>query len=548
MSRRLAAILVADAVGYSQLMGRDETGTLARFAEHRRETVEPALERHGGRVFKTMGDALLVEFASTVAAVACAVELAEPGSDGELRFRFGIHVGDVVDQDGDLFGDAVNIAARIEALAEPGGIVLSEDAARQVRGKLDIALTDIGPRTLKNIAEPVRIFALGEVAVRPEEPVSGGVGRRSTLALVPLQHRGDPDQAWLTEGLSEALSIGLAPFDAFDLVEEQGSADFLLDGSLQAAGQRARVSIRLDERATGRRVWGTTFDRTTDDPFTFQDDLVATIACTMGEAIPGEAARALDTRPVASWTAQDHVIDATRKMHRLDAEGCRMARQAIERAMAIAPGAAAARNVLGWIDLIESYWVPDRRLALERAGEIARQLVREDERFCTGWRLLSRVQLLLGRTEEAVAHARRAREINPHDSDVMVSEASAMVRSGHAAEGLPLIERAVRVNPYAPTYYQAELALAQLLTGAPEQALATVRNLTRPQMHSRQTEAVTLVTLGRIDEARRIVEQHLEDIPHATATELCPIIDGPDRQPFIDKLVAAGMPDDEDAS
>ena len=551
MRRRLAAIFVADLVGYSRLMGADETGTLARYAALRRELIDPEIVARGGRIFKSMGDALLVEFSSVVEAVTCAMELARrmPGGEDALQFRFGIHVGDVMDEDGDLFGDAVNIAARIESAAPPGGIVLSEDAARYARGKVAAELTDIGARELKNIAEPVRLFAVGAsppAAPRGEPTASNGdAGRMPSLALTPLRHLGDPAQSFLTEGMSDGLSSALALFQWFDLVENttgQTHPDFILDGSVQIAGPRARITVQLSEQATGRRVWGTTYDRSTDDPFMMQDELIATIACTLGEAIPEEAAHALTARPVETWTACDHTVDAMQKMHRLDPEGCRLSREALQRALAVAPGLEPARLVLGWVGFIETRWAPDRDAKFDEAIAIVRELVRENERNSGAWRLMSRLYLQAGQPDEALTHARRAAEINPYDSDIIVTEGMTLIRSGKSGEGVPLIEKAIRINPYAPSYYQAELALGLLFSGNPGAALEALQKLSRPVMHSRLTHAVTLVELGRLDEAQAQIRQQLIDFPEATVAGTSPVLPGPDAEQFAVALEKAGLP------
>jgi len=558
MPRRLAAILVADIVGYSRLMGRDEAGTLRRFAALRAELIDPAIERHSGRVFKSMGDALLVEFASVVDAVTCAMAICAAMSDDAddaLRFRFGIHLGDVIAEGDDLFGDAVNIAARVEAEAEPGGIVISEDAARHARGKIGAGLTDLGPRQLKNIAEPVRIFRVdaegegeGGAALVTHASTEDQKGRKATLALVPLRHLGDPALAYLSEGLSDGLATALGLFDMFDLVEWTGGdpepPDYLLDGTVQIAGPRARINVRLSEQASGRRVWGTTYDRPTDDPFALQDDLIATIACTIGEAIPEEAAKALASKQPETYTAQDWLTDGLQKLHRLDPEGVRLSRISLRRAQEIDPDLSNAQLVLGFTYAVAmaNGWPTDQDDPLEYALSIARDLVRQNEHLSNGWRLLSRLLLFSDQIDEALAHIRRAHEINPYDSDIIINHGMLLIRIGRIEEGLPLVERACRINPYAPSYYQSELGLAHLLAGRPEAALEALQGLSRPVGHSRLTHAATLVELGRVDEAQELIREHLADLPEATIASASSLSDGPHADRYAEMLTRAGLP------
>lgn len=534
-------------------MGEDEAGTLEKFTDLRSGTIEPAIAARGGRVFKSMGDALLVEFTSAVDATECAMELADKtaaSSPDALSFRFGIHVGDVIDEGGDLFGDAVNIAARLEAEAAPGSIVLSEDAARYVNGKIGAEIHEIGERRLKNIAAPVILFRIGgaEDPEQEESPAIDRIGRTATVAVGDFRHLGDPAQAFVTEGLVEGLGIALALFDAFDLVEWQtGEPDppnYLLEGSVQATADRARITVRFTELSTRRSVWGTTYDRSLEDPFTVQDDLIATIACTIGEAIPEEVALALSEKREEDYTANDWIWDGLHKFHRIDPEGCRLGQQALVRALEIAPDLPEARLILGWTYTIQGMngWPSDQDDPLGFALQIARDLVRENERFASAWRLLGRISINLGQTEEGLAHVRRALEINPYDSDIVISCGMCLVRSGNAAEGLPMIERANRINPYAPAYYKSELALAHLVAGDPAAALTALQDLSRPVGHSRLTHAVALVGLNRIEEARALVRDHLAELPGTTVANGSQLAPGTHADRYSDALVRAGLP------
>lgn len=318
MERRLAAILCADVVGYSRLMGRDEAGTRALLRAFAAEHALPLVGRHGGQVVKTMGDGWLVAFASVVAAVECGLAW-QAAAKAPLRFRIGVHLGDVMVEDGDLFGDGVNVAARLEALAEPGGICLSEDAWRQVRQKLDLVAEDMGEQQLKNIALPMRVFRIaptgGAVGVA-EPPASERRYRLPKILLAPFRPlwAGGAEAEALAAGVTETLATALAHFEDFELIDPGGAralvaahgareagrrlgATYVLEGTLQLAMGKARTGVQLIDATSGTRVWAETLDREAADVFALQDEITALVASTLGEAVGEEQARVIEGLP-----------------------------------------------------------------------------------------------------------------------------------------------------------------------------------------------------------------------------------------------------------
>ena len=308
LQRRLAAILSADVAGYSRLMGMDEAGTLSRLNALRRELIDPMIAGHSGRIVKLMGDGALVEFASAVEAVTCAVEIqrqlrerdaggSEPNS---IRFRIGVHVGDIIIEGEDILGDGVNVAARIEGIAEPGGISISEDAWRQVQGKVDTNFVDIGEQSLKNIARPVRVYRVDLVP----KAATGSNARGSPLAppdkpsiavLAFNNMSGDPEQEYFSDGISEDIITDLSklselhviarnstftykgkPVDVKQVGRELG-VRYVLEGSVRKAGNRIRVTGQLIDATTGAHIWAEQFDRELTDIFAVQDDLTQEI-------------------------------------------------------------------------------------------------------------------------------------------------------------------------------------------------------------------------------------------------------------------------------
>jgi adenylate cyclase len=299
VERRLTAIFAGDVAGYSRLMGADEEGTLSRLNAHRREFLEPKIAQHRGRIVKRTGDGILIEFASAVDAARCAVEIqhgmiernAPEPQDKRIEFRIGIHVGDIIIEDGDMFGDGVNIAARLEGIAQPGGICISDDAYRQVRGKLDANFQDAGEQELKNIARPVRVYHLRPGGGATETPALA-LPDKPSIAVLPFQNMsGDPEQEYFADGMVEDIITGLSRIkwlfviarnstftykgratDVKQVGRELG-VRYVLEGSVRKAADRVRITGQLIDAATGAHVWAQRFDRKLEDIFALQDEM-----------------------------------------------------------------------------------------------------------------------------------------------------------------------------------------------------------------------------------------------------------------------------------
>jgi TolB-like protein/class 3 adenylate cyclase/Tfp pilus assembly protein PilF len=311
VERRLAAILAADVAGYSRLMGANEESTLAQLKAVRKEIVDPRIAAHHGRIVKTTGDGLLAEFASVVDGSRCAVEIqramaeqnADIAPDRRIEFRIGIHVGDIIFDDNDIFGDGVNIAARVEGIAEAGGVCLSDDARRQIRGKIDIACEDMGLQTLKNIAEPMRAWRIQIAdAVAPAKPGVAPAGQplpvpdKPSIAVLPFQNMsGDPEQEYFADGMVEDIITALSRFKSLFVIARNSSftykgkavdikqvgrdlgVRYVLEGSVRKAGNRVRITGQLIEAATGRHLWADKFDGALEDVFGLQDQVTASV-------------------------------------------------------------------------------------------------------------------------------------------------------------------------------------------------------------------------------------------------------------------------------
>ena len=307
-NRRLAAILAADVAGYSGLVERDEAGTLARLATLRDDVIEPALAEHRGRLVKLIGDGVLAEFGSVVDAVACAIDIQQRNSDG-LPLRIGVNLGDVVAEGDDIYGDGVNVASRLEGIAEIGGVVVSGTAWDQLHGKLGLSFESLGEQRLKNIARPVRAYRLAG-RTGPAVTTEAALPDRPSIAVLPFDNMsGDPEQAYFSDGITEDLITELSRFRDLVVLARQSSfalrgqalsavelgrrlgVRYLLEGSVRKAGERVRITAQLIETTSGSHLWADRYDRALDDIFAVQDEVVANDRGDAGRPHPGDRRR-----------------------------------------------------------------------------------------------------------------------------------------------------------------------------------------------------------------------------------------------------------------
>jgi adenylate cyclase len=416
VERRLAAVLAVDVAGYSRLMGRDEERTLAQLKTLRKTLVDPAIASHRGRIVKTTGDGMLVEFASAVDAARCAVEVQREvaeqntGISPELRieFRIGIHLGDIIIDDNDIFGDGVNIAARLEGIAEPGGVCISDDAYRQIRGKIDIAFEDIGKQALKNIAEPMpawKIPPAGEAAPAVRSESSSvrlqdlALPDKPSIVVLPFDNMSaEPGQDYLADGIVEAITAALSCIRSFfviarssaftykgrttnarDIGKELGVA-YLLEGSVQKAGNRLRIIVQLIETEGGAHVWSSRFDGAIDEFFDLEDRITEQVAGALQPSIRiAEIERSRRKRP-QDLGSYDFTMRALPHVWALEKEESAKALALLEKALAIDPEYPLALSLAGWCHAQRSVynWADDiaasqamARSLAERAAEMS---------------------------------------------------------------------------------------------------------------------------------------------------------------------------------
>ncbi len=518
MEHRLAAILAADVVGYSGLMGADEAGTLAALKALRTTFIEPLIAEHRGRIVKLMGDGFLVEFASATDAVTCAIAWQKGAAerDGKipLEFRIGINLGDIVIEDDDIFGNGVNIAARLESIAKPGGVCVSSVVHDQVRRKLSESFSDLGVKELKNIDEPIRVFAwpamtLEDRTVQPS-PETEPLGRKS-IAVLPFQNMSnDPDQEYFADGISEDIITtlskipGLAviarnstfaykgkPISVKDVAAELG-VRYVLEGSVRRSGNRMRITAQLIDAADASHLWAERYDRSVEDIFEVQDEITRHIAVALqGELVMGDYAQFWQggSRNFEAW---EYKARGVHEFLKFTKEGMFKAKEMFEKANALEPGDEVTMASLGhcYDQLASSNWLPDPEAAYAAAQELGDRILAANPDSDYAYVLLASVQRSRGQIEEAVATARRAVELAPNDSSNQAFMASSLIAADRSDEASQHIETAIRLNPNYPNWFGSARVQAYRMTGRLDRALEAVTELV--QRHPEYLQGLVL--------------------------------------------------------
>ncbi|MEE9479700.1 MAG: adenylate/guanylate cyclase domain-containing protein, partial [Kiloniellales bacterium] len=414
MERRLTTILAADVVGYSRLMGEDEAGTLVALKAHREAAINPKIAAHNGRIVKLMGDGLLTEFASVVEAVACAVEIqgamaernAEVPEDRRIQFRIGINVGDVMVEGDDIYGDGVNIAARLEGLAEPGGICVARNVFNQVKGKIDTAFEDLGEKEVKNIAEPVQVY---RVSLSLPETAALKTGKtaptlalpdKPSIAVLPFDNMsGDPDQAYFSDGMTEDIITELARFRSLFVIARNSSfafrdrttdvaeigrqlgVQYVVEGSVRKAGNRVRVTAQLIDAATANHIWAERYDRDLDDIFAVQDEVVRTVVATLAGRLEQAGRESAKQKPPSNLGAYDFFLRGRNHFYHMTCSDNRTAQEMFAKAIELDPGYAPAHAGLAKSNFLDWFggWSADLQASRQRGVALAEKAVALDD-------------------------------------------------------------------------------------------------------------------------------------------------------------------------
>jgi adenylate cyclase len=581
VQRRLAAILAADVVGYSRLMGADEAGTHARLKALRQELIEPKIAERRGRTAKLTGDGALVEFASVVDAVQCAVavqrRVAEHNADLEpdrrIEFRVGINLGDVIIEGDDIFGDGVNVAARLEGLAPPGGVCISDVVHQMIRGRLDLEFEDLGEQQVKNISQRVRVWQWTEgarAARKVEEPAALPFAAKPSLAVLPFENLSrDPEQEYFSDGLTEDLITDLSQLSGLFVtarhavfqykgrpaMPQQVARDlgvrYVLEGSARRAGKRIRINAQLIDAATGFHLWAQRYDRDFDDIFDLQDEITHTIVTALEVHLTPRERAGIVRRYTNNLEAYDLFLRA-RESHllRRTKEDTFEARKALEQAIELDPNFAPAFALLA--ENCRQEWMFEWRLGegiLDQALELAREAVRLDDGLSLGHMLLGWIHLWRKEHDAAIAEAQRSVELDPNNAEVWVRLGHILDIAGRPEEGLPLIEKAMRIDPHHPFLYPFWLGHAfQSLERYEEAVAAYQRTISRSPdfLYARLYLAAVYAQLDRMGEAKSETSEALRMSPHVSVLRIAqrlPFKDAAARARLVDGMRKAGLPE-----
>lgn len=576
VERRLAAILAADVAGYSRMMGQDEEATLVALKNALESVVNPKIAENRGRIVKGTGDGVLSEFASAVDATRCALEIqrvmaehnAGIAEDRRVEFRIGINVGDVIIDEADIFGDGVNIAARIETLARPGAICMSENACQQIKGKIAIELSDMGEQQLKNIAQPVRIYD-----VRLGDPPAAAMPKlpdKPSVAVLPFQNMsGDPEQDYFADGLVEDITTGLSrfkwlfviarnstfiykgkPIDIRQVGRELG-VRYVLEGSVRKAAGRVRITTQLVEAEERTHIWAERYDRAIDDIFAVQDEIAtSTVAAIEPSLRQAEIERSKRKRP-ENLDAYDLVLRAMSFSNSGMPDGALQAMPLLERAVALDPNYAIAHGQIAYCQevlYLRAGRREENRLAAIRHGHAAIALGPDDA-----------TALIYGGIAIGLVEHNRPLSLNAFETALALSPSAASAYLwgalilGWGAEAERAIEwgnRGIRLSPFDPWITAAYhgIGLGHFVRGRYEESVAAQRAAIRSKPGfsiSHFLLAAPLVKLGRMDEAKAAAARGLELQPNYSSRGQCAAIGAVPElaTPLIEAMRASGLPE-----
>jgi adenylate cyclase len=573
-SRRLAAILAADIAGYSALMGSDEARTVSDLKGHQ-AVVLPMVGEFGGRVIDTAGDGMLAEFPSVLNAVECAVAIqrkmvernATIEPERRMQFRIGINLGDVIYDDDRIFGDGVNVAARLEGIAEPGGICVSGKVHQEIRARIGLAYDDLGDKQLKNIADPVRVYGirLDGAPRRPELALPD----KPSIAVLPFQNMsGDPEQEYFSDGMTEDLITDLSKVSGLFVIARNSSfaykgrsvkvqeigrdlgVRFVLEGSVRKAGNRVRITAQLIDAGSGGHLWAERFDRDLTDIFSTQDEVVEKIVGTLAVTLTKGEEQRLRQRGTGNLEAYETWLRARALLSRGTRESVAQARAMYRRAIEIDLSFAAPHAGLALATISEyvSGWAPDPAQALDEAERWARRAVELNDQEPLSHMALGAVLLWRRDHEGALAESRRMMALDPNFAQGYAATGLALMYAGRAAEALEPIAMAMRLDPLYPAMLlhflaQANFSLGRYETAAEQLVERIGRNPGTDA--SRMLLASCYGHLGRAEDARAAWAELLKVNPDFTLMQragVLPYKDPRDFQRIAEGLAKAGLP------
>jgi len=587
VERRLAAVLAADIAGYSRLMGADEEGTLERLKACRRALIDPRIAEYRGRIVKTTGDGMLVEFASAVDAVRCASEIQRGMANSNvdvpngkrIEFRVGIHVGDIIIDDNDIFGDGVNIAARLEGIAEPGGICISDDAYRQIRGKTEIAYDDMGSQSLKNISEPMRAWRAQSATAAPTlvsadcSPPTLALPDKPSIAVLPFQNMsGDLEQEYFADGMVEEIVTALCRFKQLFVIARNSSftykgravdlkqvgrelgVAYVLEGSVRKSGNMLRITGQLIDAKTGGHLWADRFEGGLEDIFQLQDKVTINVISALIPKLEQVEIDRVKRKPTESLDAYDNYLRAVASAMPYTREGDTEALRLFYRAIELDPDFAVAYGRAAWIFVTRKSngWLVDRERELAEGTRLARCAAElgNDDAAALCWAGFA-LAYLAHELDEGIALLDRALNLNPNLAAAWYVSGWLMVYFGEPVEAIERFATAMRLSPRDPLIFRmhAGVAYAHFFASQYDEASAWAERAVRARptwLTAVRMAAVSGALAGRLDEAKKSMERMREMDPElriSTLKDLLPLRRAEDFAKWADALRLAGLPE-----
>ncbi|HTF80017.1 MAG TPA: adenylate/guanylate cyclase domain-containing protein [Bradyrhizobium sp.] len=569
----MAAILAADVAGSCRLIGIDEEGTLAQLKAIRKTIFDPKIAEHHGRIVKNTGDGALVEFASVVDAVRCADEIqrgvAEQNIDvpqvKRIEFRIGIHVGDIIIEESDIFGDGVNIAVRLEGIAEPGGVSISDDAHRQIRGKVEISFEDMGSQSLKNIAEPMRAWRVSgapTVAMTADRAATD----KPSIAVLPFDNMGSgEEQQYFGDGISDDIITELSRFRQLRVLARNSSFQFrgpnvdvgrvsrelgiqyILEGSVRRLGNRIRITAQLIDASSGHHVWADRFDRPLEELFDVQDQVVRTIVGPLVGRLQADRTDRAKRKPPTSLVAYECVLRGD-SLPVFDAANEAEARRLFKRAIELDPEYAKSYALLAFAICREWYLdMSGSDAALDQALALAKRAVELDDGQETCLAALGFVQMCRSSFDLAEHYYTRALALNPNNPTVLANLGGLYVCLGDPAKGMDYLKEAKVVDPFfAPKWYWGQVGRAYFVTHQYDDAIAAFARYPSTRVWGLAYLAACYALSGNIDRSKHHAAEVLRLMPEFSISryvskELYRL--SSDRKHLTDALRKAGLPE-----
>jgi TolB-like protein len=581
VERRLTAILAADVAGYSRLTGLDEEGTHVQLQDHLRTLIDPKITEHRGRVVKNTGDGMLAEFSSVVDAMRCALDVqrgmvernVNVPQGKRIEFRVGINVGDIIIDRSDIFGDGVNVAARLEGLAEPGGICVSDDAYRQLRDKIDIVFDDAGEQKLKNIERPVRVFRVKDRVAAAEQRPTLVLPDKPSIAVLPFQNlSADPEQEYFADGVVEDITMALSLFRWLFVIARNSSftykgravdvkqigrelgVRYVLEGSVRKAGNRIRIAGQLIDAETGAHLWADRFDGALEDMFDLQDHVTSSVVGAIAPKLQSEDIKRATRKPTENLDAYDYYLRGLAKARYWNRDANSEALQLFCKAIELDPHLACAYGMAAWCYMqrkARGWMIEDVQESAE-ATRLARKAVHlggdDPVALCMGGYSLA---FVAHEFNDAVAFMDRGLTVNPNLAQAWNLSAWLRVWRGEPDVALDHVAHAMRLSPLDPSIFSMHgaMAYAHFLAGRYDMASSCAEKATRDNptfVLAMCISAASNALAGRLEPAQKAMVRVLERSSDLRASNLInstPFRRAEDLATFAKGLRNAGLPD-----